>query len=150
MEDIYYNPIELAFSLTGAILPLIIFLASAYYLSKKTDTITILLAVGTFAGLLSSISFTIIPRFINSDFYGSPLFSIIQSISFLGRIAFVVGFVMLIMREVKKIDYWFCSYWYDDSKSSYQYEQFPTHVKLDSEGLALSEALTKEHKLNKL
>ena len=105
MEDIYYNPVELVFSLTGSILPIIMFLASAYYLSKKTNTITILLAIGTFIGLLSSISFTIIPRFIDSDFYGSSIFSAIQSISFLGRAAFVVGFVMLIMKEVKRIDY---------------------------------------------
>lgn len=105
MEDIYYNPVELIASLSGAILPLITFLASAYYLSKQNELISILLAIGSFISLLSSVSFAIIPRFIDTGFYSSSLFSIIQTVSFLGHVAFVSGFVMLILREVKKIDY---------------------------------------------
>lgn len=105
MNDIYYSPVDMIFSLAGAILPLIVFLASAYYLSKKKETASILLAVGSFLNLFSSISFIIMPRFVDNNFYTSSNYSVISGLASLGNIAFAIGFVMLILKVIKEIDY---------------------------------------------
>jgi len=102
MEASYFNPLEIFFALAHSLMPLIIFVASAYYLSKKTELESILLSIGSFLTLGTSILFNVLSRSVDSDFYSSLNFSVIQGLSYLGSLLFAVGFVMIIIKIVKK------------------------------------------------
>ena len=92
-------------SLTNFIPPLLVFIASCYYLFNGTKTAdAILLFIGSGIGLLVTVSFTFMPRFIQSRFMpyteASQYYALIGMLGFLGGICFAVGFFILISNLV--------------------------------------------------
>jgi hypothetical protein len=92
-------------SLTNFIPPLLVFIASCYYLFNNTKTTdAVLLFIGSAISLLVTVSFTFMPRFIQSRFMplteASQYYAIIGMIGFLGGICFAVGFFILVSNLV--------------------------------------------------
>jgi len=101
MESLIFSPFAILSLLIRLAIPLLIFLASAYYLSKKTDLVTILLTAGSFARIISDVVLYLSMQSAESSFYTSSTYSFVQGFAFLGNIAFAVGFALLIKRIVQ-------------------------------------------------
>jgi len=84
--------------------PLLIFLASCYYLSKRAKADSVLLFIGSGIGLLVIIFFTWMPYYVQSSYMplagASKYYAIAGVISFLGGICFVTGLFILISSSV--------------------------------------------------
>jgi len=91
------------FMLIGAIfrllIPIAIFAISFYYLTKKNDTTSTLLAVGSFFNLIGSLAFSI-ASFSTPSNFNSFTFVGLQSFSYIGNIVFAIGFFMLIRKII--------------------------------------------------
>lgn len=87
-------------SFTALVSPLLIFLASCFYLSKSAKADSVLLFVGSGIAFLITVFFTLMPRFVQSR--NLPLselslyYSIAGIISLVGGICFAVGFFLLV------------------------------------------------------
>jgi len=99
-DSLVFSPFAILSMLFRIAIPLLIFIASAYYLSKKTDLVTILLAAGSFTRIISDAIFYIAMQNAVS-FYSSASYGFVQGFAFLGNIAFAVGFALLIKRAVQ-------------------------------------------------
>jgi hypothetical protein len=99
------NPLITLSSVTALLTPLVLFLASCYYIAKRAKADSILLFIGSGIDLIASTFFVLIPFFaqsINIPFAeASNYYGIAGIISFLGGICFVTGFFILINDSVK-------------------------------------------------
>ncbi|MFN8255223.1 MAG: hypothetical protein U0W24_06005 [Bacteroidales bacterium] len=97
--------LSMVWSLGSFLFQIIVFGACAYYVSQKQTTDSILLALGSFIHLFTSLFYTVgIPVLtrMGSNIYGNTmLFNIVGFFSFLGTIAFSLGFVLLIIEKLK-------------------------------------------------
>lgn len=90
------------------VIPLIIVLiASAYYLKKKSSVDGLLMTIGSFVEILSTIfHLVIVPNWqLNGELISSDKISIISIISLIGFFAiltFSIGLVMLVRKSVNK------------------------------------------------
>ncbi|WDF53344.1 hypothetical protein [Mucilaginibacter sp. KACC 22063] len=84
--------------------PFLVFVATCYYLSKKADTDSILLFVGSGIVLLVSAFFIYMPRFMQiramSQQEAIYYYGIAGTINFLAGICFAVGLLLLIINKV--------------------------------------------------
>jgi len=91
-------------SFISLVSPLLIFLASCYYLSKSAKIDSALLFTGSGIGLLVSIFFSCMPYFVQSRYMpiaeASKYYAIAGFISFFGGICFAIGFFILISNSV--------------------------------------------------
>jgi zinc transporter ZupT len=98
------NTLTLLWSVTALLSPLLLFLASCYYLSKSAKADSILLFIGSGIGLVVSAFFRWMPQFIQSRYMPSSeaenYYAMAGIISFIGGICFVIGFVILINNAV--------------------------------------------------
>lgn len=102
MSEVYFNPMELFIIGWQLIIPLAMFVACAYFLTKKTSPESILLAIGSFLTLITSVLFNYFARAGSMDFYSGSVYSFMQGFSYLGNILFTIGFIMLIVKTIKK------------------------------------------------
>ena len=98
------NLITSLLSLTSVVSPLLVFLASCYYLSKSAKADSILLFIGSGISLLITTFFTLAPYFAQSMNMilseTTKYYSIAGVIGFVGGICFSVGFLILIIDSV--------------------------------------------------
>ncbi len=92
-------------SLTSLVSPLLVFLASCYYLSKSAKADSILLLIGSGVSLMVTAFFIWVPYFAQSR--NMPLaeatqyYSIAGIIGFFGGLCFAVGFFLLISNSIE-------------------------------------------------
>lgn len=94
------------FSLTSLVTPLVIFIATCIYISKKVKADAILLFLGSFVSLIiSTISLVIIPYLMRSGSYSTikvqQIYMVIGVVSVFGGICFAVGFFILVIDTIK-------------------------------------------------
>ena len=94
------NLITSLLSFTSLVSPLLVFVASCYYLSRSAKADSILLFIGSGIGLFVTAFFSLVPYFIQSRNMpfaeASQYYSVAGIIGFIGGICFAVGFFILI------------------------------------------------------
>ena len=102
MEQSYFDPIFMFTILWQMVIPLATFIASAYYLSKKSCTESVLLAGGSFLSLVTVFLFNYFARNSGTEFYSGSVFPIVQGLSYVGSLLFTIGFIMLVVKTIKR------------------------------------------------
>ena len=94
------NLITSLLSFTSLVSPLLVFVASCYYLSRGARVDSILLFIGSGIGLFVTAIFSLAPYFMQSRNIpfaeASKYYSLAGIIGFIGGICFAVGFFVLI------------------------------------------------------
>lgn len=99
------SPLFSLSSVAVLITPLLLFLASCYYIAKSAKADSILLLIGSVISLMVSIFYILMPFFAHSRSMPftetSNYYGIAGIIGFFGGICFVAGFLILIIGSLK-------------------------------------------------
>jgi len=98
--------IQILTGLLGSIPQLVVLSFCIYYLVKLKSVDGFLMTVGTFIGILRTILSVFIPYLMSkteADPYNMRFYTISSFVGFAGYMAFVVGFVILILKSTKHL-----------------------------------------------
>ncbi len=96
---------SIIWSLFGGLLSLAVFGICIYYIIAKQSADSILLVIGAFIQLLTSLFYSIGNRILmnGADFYSNSwIFTLVGVISFIGGLCFTAGLIILIINHVKQ------------------------------------------------